>query len=280
MRHLVIFIFRFIPDIFYTKLLFLFKQRKFLNLSNPKTFNEKINYIKLFSTNQLRVLVSDRLEVRKYVAERTHSCNLIPLLWSGVDFSREVYDKLPQKFVIKGNHGSKMVKIVDKHVDRYNDVLEFTKRWMKTDYYLRGRERNYRDLKRFLVVEAMLETKESTIPPDFKFFCFDGKVGFVQVDLDRFKQHRRNIYDTSFELLDFELHFAKGDPIKKPVQWEIALGVAEALSADFSFIRVDLFLVDGGVYFGELTNYPGNGLEKFNPGKFDRIFGDMISDLN
>ncbi|WP_209330307.1 ATP-grasp fold amidoligase family protein [Lunatimonas salinarum] len=279
MRDLLISLLRWFPDSLYTWTLFLFKHGKLLNLLRPKTFNEKINFIKIYSDNQLRVLVSDRIQVRKFVAEKAPSCSLIPLLWDGVDFSQSIYEMLPQKFVIKGNHGSKMVKIVDKDIHGYKEVSELTTKWLKTDYYVRGRERNYKGLKRYLIVEELLKTDKAAVPPDFKFFCFHGKVEFIQVDLDRFEDHRRNIYNRDFQPLDFELHFPKGGSLEKPKEWRHALAIAEDLSADFPFIRVDLFLVNDHVYFGELTNYPGNGLEKFKPEKFDKFFGDRIEVL-
>lgn len=115
-------ILRIIPDKLFNTILFIKKLKYFPKFKKPRSFNEKINYIKLYSRNQLREIVADRIKVRKYVENKNTSCKLIPLLWEGKYFNKEVYDSLPNKFVIKANHGSKMVKIVDKNRTNYFEV--------------------------------------------------------------------------------------------------------------------------------------------------------------
>jgi len=269
---------RVLPDITFTRLVFLIKQRKFLNLRNPKTLNEKVTYIKLFSNNPLRKLIVDRLKVREYVNSITKECDLVRIFWSGVDFTKEVYDNLPQRFVIKGNHGSQMILFVDKSKDIFQSVKNSIDQWLSLDYYLKGREGVYKDLERYFIAEEMLQFEED-IPPDFKFHCFDGKVELVQLDLSRFSGHRRNLYDRSFNKLKERLRHENGKDMDRPTSFDKAVRIAEALSSDFSYIRVDLYLIGEKVYFGELTNFPGNGLERFIPRSFDYYLGEKLQML-
>jgi hypothetical protein len=268
-----------LPDLWFTRVVYFLRHQKPLNLKHPKTFNEKITFIKLYSNNALRYLVVDRLKVRDYVAPRSSELKLVPVLWSGTSFTQEVYDTLPKEFVIKGNHGSQMVAIVDKDTTDYKGLLNKVEGWMDFDYSQKGRERVYQSLERYYVVEEKLYSRSMT-PPDFKFFCFEGKVEMVQVDADRFSRHTRNLYDRDFNEMNIRLRQPKGRTIDKPPPFEKAVGIAEALSSEFSFIRVDLYLIGHDVYFGELTNYPGNGLEKFIPHDFDSYLGDKIKTLN
>ncbi|WP_140069261.1 ATP-grasp fold amidoligase family protein, partial [Vibrio parahaemolyticus] len=223
----------------------------------------------------LRKLAADRIAVRDYVKSKSKNCNLIKMLWSGSELKNSDWESLPDKFVIKANHGSKMVKIVDKSKDSFKSIYDLTQEWLVRDYYKRGREWVYKDTPRTLIVEELLQFSDK-VPPDFKFFCLNGKVSFVQVDLDRFNGHCRNIYSNRFDLLDVEYHFPRGYSIKKPSNFEDAVKISEELSSDFDFVRVDLYLLDDGIFFGELTNFPGNCLESFDDYSFDLEVGSKL----
>lgn len=267
-----------LPDRLFTHVLYFLRHQKLLNLRKPKTFNEKITFIKLHSKNPLRHLVVDRLKVRDYVVQRSSDVKLVPILWTGTDFNLNVYDSLPREFVIKGNHGSQMVVIVDKEHFDYTSLSQKIGDWMNVDYSKAGRERVYQTLDRYFVVEEKLSSPNIT-PPDFKFFCFQGKVEMVQVDFNRFSKHTRNLYDRNFKELDVKLHRLKGDSMERPSSYVKAVKIAETLSSEFSFIRVDLYLIGDDVFFGELTNFPGNGLEKFTPSYYDKYLGDKLEKL-
>lgn len=260
-------------------LAFIVKQRKIPNLTNPKTLTEKILLLKIKPSPKnikLRKLVTDRIKVRSYIKNKCQLCDLIPILWKGEELTIDIWNSLPEQFVIKGNHGSKMVRIVNKSNDSFESVYNDSIKWKNTDYYKRGREWVYKDLPRTLIIEKLIEFN-SDIPPDYKFFCLNGKVNFVQVDLSRFRQHKRNIYDRDFNLLDVKYQFPQGEDIPKPKLFEKALLIAESLSSDFDFIRVDLYILDDKIYFGEMTNFPGNCLEKFVPISFDFKMGKNLS---
>ncbi|MDF4431389.1 ATP-grasp fold amidoligase family protein [Vibrio parahaemolyticus] len=267
-----------IIDNIFSIIAFIIRQKRFPNLMSPKSLTDKILLIKLKQQSKisyLRKLAADRIAVRDYVKSKSKNCNLIKMLWSGSELKNSDWESLPDKFVIKANHGSKMVKIVDKSKDSFKYIYDLTQEWLVRDYYKRGREWVYKDTPRTLIVEELLQFSDK-VPPDFKFFCLNGKVSFVQVDLDRFNGHCRNIYSNRFDLLDVEYHFPRGYSIKKPSNFEDAVKISEELSSDFDFVRVDLYLLDDGIFFGELTNFPGNCLESFDDYSFDLEVGSKL----
>ncbi|WP_299997045.1 ATP-grasp fold amidoligase family protein [uncultured Cedecea sp.] len=262
-------------DSFFSILIYIIRQKKLPRIFFPKTLTEKIFYLKLrpnLELSKLRTRVSDRIRVRDYVSQKKQHDILIPLLWTGLNLSKQEWDLLPNKFVVKANHGSKMVSIVDKKNTTYESICDEIKKWQKIDYYKKGREWVYKNLPRTIIIEELLNF-ENGIPPDYKFFCINGRVEFVQVDLDRFSKHKRNIYTRDFSLTNVKYQFEIGDDIKKPALYEDAVKIAEQLSTEFDFIRVDLYILEDKIYFGELTNFPGNCLEKFDPSSFDEKMG-------
>ena len=269
-------ILKLLPDKIFTYIVFMIKLKYVPNFNEPKSLNEKLNYIKLNKTlYQLRCMVADRLKVRDYVLNKSENCNLIKNLWAGVDFTKEIWDDLPKRFVLKANHGSGMVSIVNKDQDQFSDIQKLTSEWLKQDYTSRAREWFYADLEKILIVEEFIEF-ENDVPPDYKFLCMNGKVTMVQVDLDRFKGHLRNLYDREFNRMDGELIYQQGYKIEKPPLYEKAIIIAEELSTEFDFIRVDLYLLDDKIYFGELTNIPESGTGKLRPRSLDFKLGEKL----
>lgn len=266
---------RYLPDACLAYLYFIWRHRYIPNFRNPESFSEKLGYIKLYNNLHLRKVVVDRLEVRDYVESCSVGCSLVNLHWVGQRLTESMWNDLPQKFVIKANHGSGMVLVVDKSTQSYREIEPVTRVWMDTDYSDVGREWWYKNLKRYLLIEEYLEFGSET-PPDFKFFCFSGKIGFIQVDQNRFSGHYRNLYTPEWEEINIKLVRPRGDPIPKPLNFQLARLAAEELSRDFDFIRVDLYLLSDHVYFGELTNAPGNGFEKYSSKKFDFYLGSLM----
>lgn len=270
---------KFIPDHVFSVIKYTLYHKKTPNL-NGDSFSEKLLRKKCGvmggEEKKLREKVSDRLSVREFVERSESNVELIPLLWTGKLLTKDVWDGLPQHFVIKARHGSQMVKIVDKSKCDFNEVFSTTEEWKKTDYYLLGREWVYKNTRRELVIEEFISFK-SEVPPDYKFFCLNGRVELIQIDLERFKDHKRNLYDRSFKPLDVSLIYPQGSPVKKPALFDSALHIAENLSKQFDFIRVDLYVLDDRVYFGELTNFPENGLGSFEPWDFDIMLGRKLT---
>jgi len=249
-----------------------------LNLDDPQQFSEKIQHIKLYERTKLRKLAADRIGVRTFVEEKIGGEHLIPLIGNYRELTKKIWNSFPQQFVIKANHGCKMLRIVEnKQSESFEEVQQEAKQWQDFDYYSFGREWIYKDLPRTIVTEELILNSEGDIPKDYKFFCFHGKVELIQVDFGRFEGHTRNFYDREFNLLPityFHEQF-KGDVIK-PTHFNRAIEIAEILSEDFNFIRVDLFLLREGIYFGELTNFPSNGFPHFSPENTDLELGRKL----
>lgn len=248
------------------------------NLNQPKKFTEKIQYLKLHEQTGLRKKVANRTTVREYVKEKVGSEYLIPLIGIYDVLTRKIWDSLPNQFVLKANHGSAMLRIVfDKIQEDFSEIYHQTEKWKNFNYAQFGRERVYEDIPRTIVAEELLLDSNQTIPADYKFFCFHGRVEIIQVDIDRFNNQKRKLLDRDFELIDARILHPKFEgKIERPSNLEEAIEVAEKLSEDFNFIRVDLYLLENKIYFGELTNYPGNGFQPFQPESMEYKVGDLL----
>lgn len=269
----------FLTDTAWLKWRYYIEFGSFPDLQRPKRLSEKIQWIKLHEQSDLRRLAADRLNVRRYVEEKAGGHCLIPLLGAWDKLTRERWEALPEAFVLKATHGSGMVRVIRNRSEiPYEQIHSETEQWLRTRYYRFGREWVYRDLQPGLIAEELLLDHRSQVPADFKFFCFHGKVRLIQVDQDRFGTQKRTLYDEDFQILNASLHHPSGeDSMEKPAQLEQAITLAEILAEPFSMIRVDLYLPGNKLFFGELTNYPGNGFEKFDPGRWDLHFGEMLT---
>ena len=264
-----------VPDYWLNFLVFLIKQKQIPEISNPRSLSEKILHIKLYDHNPVRALVVDRIKVREYVSKKTSNIKFSNMLWHGRELTLGIWNGLPEKFILKGNHGSGMVLFVDKKKQTFEETKKIIKKWMNMDYASISREWFYGQLEKYVIAEEILEFK-GNIPPDYKFFCFNGKVEIIQVDLNRFSEHTRNIYDKNFNKLNVKLLYPAGPNIQKPYNFDLAIKIAEDLSIDFDFARIDLFILNEGVYFGEITNTPGGGFERFIPREFDFKLGGKL----
>lgn len=268
---------KFFPDYYLNLIIFIIKIGYFPNIKNPRSLSEKTLYLKLYERNPLSVLVADRIKVREYVAKKNQEVKFPRIFWHGQNFTEKKWHKLTNEFILKGNHGSGMVYIVNKERDSYEDICKKIKKWLNLDYDSISREWFYAEIDKYVIAEELLVSGvDDNIPPDYKFFCFNGKVKFVQVDSGRFGKHTRNIYDVDFNLINVKSRFSNKLDILKPNNFESAVKIAEDLSADFKLIRVDLFLMKDGVYFGELTNSPAGGFLKFTPKEFDFKMGEAL----
>lgn len=277
---------RLIPDFLFIRLQYYKNFKRFPNLKNPKTFNEKIQWKKLYDRKAFYTKLADKLEAREYVKQKIGEEHLIPLydvIRTPEDFNPEKY---PNSFVAKANHASGLNLLVkDKGNINPKSVKETFSEWLKTDFYKKSREWQYKDIPRAIVVEEFLMDQSGNPPEDYKFHCFNGKVEFIQVDMDRFSDQRRNFYNTDWDLQPFlfspidngKSRFENGENVARPQNFNKMLHVAERLSEDFNYIRVDLYSFQQKILFGELTFHHGNGNEQFIPSKFDLIFGEKLS---
>lgn len=229
-------------------------------------FSEKLWNRMLHDRNPLLTIVSDKLRVRDYVAAKVGSEYLIRVLWEGYNPEEIPFDELPSRFVIKTNHGCGYNIIV--HEKRILDRIKAKqqlRRWLRENYcedtYI-GSEWGYRNIKPTILIETFIEQSETT-PVDFKFYCFAGIVEIVTLHFDRFKEHKTKAYNRQFEPYIFaNSSNVYGFRYECPANFKLMVEIAESLSKEFEFIRVDLYNVNGSIYFGELTPYPA-GVSSF-----------------
>lgn len=248
------------------------------DLENPQTFSEKQQWYKLNEKNPLMEKCADKYDVREYIKDcgYEHLLNEIYGIYDRVE-DLPIAD-LPERFVIKGTHGSGFNLIVkDKKTVKWRIWKKIMKSWLKQDIYWSGREWVYKNLKRRLVVEKYLEDTSGGLL-DYKFFCFNGQPRFMQLEVGRYTSNNtRNFYDVDWNLLPFgkDLEHNPDIVVEKPEGFEEMKEIAAKLSKPFSFVRVDLYQVGGKIYFGELTFFPAGGAPDFKPIEYNKIVGDM-----
>ena len=279
-RFMILYMLSWLPDKTMIKLQYRIKMGRKLNLKEPKRFTEKLQWYKLNYRNKIMHQCVDKYEVRDYVKSKgleniLNDCYGVYANPDEIDFS-----KLPTKFVIKttSGGGGQNVLICD---NKDNLNIEETK--SKLEYWLKlnpkksfGREWAYEGTKNKIVIEKYLEGNDDNLTGinDYKFFCFNGKVEYIVFDGDRYAGHKRNFYDKDWNYIDIQSDCDKmGNVIKKPKMLQQMKNVAEKLSEDFPFVRVDLYCIEDKIYFGELTFYPWTGYVQYNPDSFDYDLG-------
>lgn len=254
------------------------KTGKQLNIESPRTFNEKLQWLKLHYRKDLLTQCVDKYAVRDFVKNRVGSEILIPLY--GVYDRVEDIDitALPQSFVLKVNHGcGQNILCRDKDALDWKQSRRQLRRWMGRNYYYYGREWAYKNIVPKIVCEEYLGEDDGP-PQDFKLFCFDGVPEFLEVHSDRFGDHNKNLYDMDWNVLDFRRGKTRIGPqiAERPLHLDRIVDCATRLSRGFPFVRVDLYYVDDKVYFGEMTFYPSNGTTEFYPEEYNLIWGSRI----
>ena len=251
---------------------------KLCNLKNPVYFGEKIQWLKVYGNLEKYTNYVDKYLVRDYVKEKVGNKFLIDLL--GVfDKPEEIdFKTLPNQFVIKLNTGSGFnIIIKDKNKIDIKKIIKKLHKWMRIDYSRIKKEPQYKNVKKKIIIEKFMADKNQELN-DYKFFCFDGKVKFVEVDSDRFGNHTMDFFDEKWNLLQLKKgnHENSSTIPRKPQKFDKMINIAEELAAEFQFVRVDLYNVAGNIYFGELTFTPAGGLTKFSPIEKDREYAQKI----
>jgi hypothetical protein len=245
-----------------------------LNIDNPRTFNEKIQWLKVHYHDPLMVICADKVAVRNHIARMIGIEHLVPVygIWNHVnDIDIE---GLPRQFVLKTSHASgQFIICKDKATLDWDDALHKLQRWQHKNYYYTTGEWVYKDIKPRLICEEFLEDNIA----DYKIQCFNGEPKMLYVCTDRSKELKVSHFDLDFNLLNItHKHKSHVDKMQKPQSFEKMLKIAKTLSAGFPYVRVDLYESKGKVYFGELTFTPANGMCPFEPQKWDFIMGDML----
>lgn len=252
-----------------------------LDLEHPKTYNEKLQWLKLHDHNPSYTTLVDKCKVKKWVADKIGEEYVIPTLavWQNVDDID--ISSLPNRFVLKCNHDSGSVIVCkDKATFDLNAAKEKFRKALKKNFYYHSREWPYKNVKPCVFAEAYMEDEIAHDLPDYKFFCFDGEAKFLFIASERMNKNtetRFDFFDRQFNHIDVTNGHPNADKLpEKPVSYEQMLTHADRLSEGIPHVRVDFYEVNGKVYFGEMTFYHWGGLVPFNPRKWDYIFGDMI----
>ncbi|MGD0004259.1 MAG: ATP-grasp fold amidoligase family protein [Anaerolineaceae bacterium] len=251
-----------------------------IDLNNPRTFNEKIQYLKLnYHKNILSRLV-DKYEVRQYVKERGLEYTLNQLYGVYERIEDLKIDQLPDAFVIKMTHGSRWNIICpDKNKLKWDTELSKLRGWLKENYYFHTREWAYKQVKPRIIVEKYLDGDRGggTFLSEYKFYCFNGKPGTILVARDRYTGLTVNFYDLDWNLLPWRRESPNaGVNIPKPAHLGEMLEIAQKLSYGLIFARIDLYDVQGKIIFGEVTIYSGSGFSKFYPDGVDLALGEKL----
>lgn len=266
-----------------TKVLYRYNFKKKLDLEHPITLNDKILWLKFntYWNNETIKQCADKYRVRDYLIEKGFSDLLVNLL-GAYDDPREIdWDALPNSFALKLNVGcGKNIIVHDKSRLDLSSTITTMRRWMKEKYYLGHSEMQYKDVKPYILIEEYLGTKDGVLPDDYKFYCMNGESKYVMVCEDRVigEKAKYFYFDRNWNMMPYTQD-ALDDPnrfIPKPEHIDEAFEVAEQLSKEFPFVRVDLYIVNGKIYFGELTFTPSAGLDSGRLRKTDEILGSQL----
>lgn len=271
----------FLPDEYYLKLLYRMHIGRKLNLSNPITFNEKLQWLKLYDHRPEYTMMVDKYLVRKYITETIGEEYLIPLIGVWDDPADIDFDALPNQFVLKCNHnsGTGMCICKDKANLDIDKVRMGLIKGLEEDYEKYNREWPYKNVARKIICEKYMEDESGELK-DYKFMAFDGDVKCSFVCSDRFSNDGLHVtfYDNDWKMMPFERHYPRATtPHPRPLCFEEMKELAAKLSKGMPFVRVDFYEIQGKPYFGELTFYPGSGFEEFSPESWDYTLGSYIN---
>lgn len=270
-----------LPDKVFLKAAFRARFGRKLNLNNPETFNEKLQWLKLYNRKPEYTKIVDKYLVRDYVKEKIGEEYLIPLLGVWDDPEKIDFDELPMQFVLKCNHNSGMGMCIckDKNSLDINKVKEELKKGINQNYYLTSREWPYKDVPRRIIAEKYMVDESGYELKDYKFYCFDGKVKLVMINSDRMSSEKTkaNYFDENYQPLDFVWGYENAEiPPQKPEKFEEMKYLAEKLSEGITHVRIDFYQTPSGIYFGEITFFDGSGFDAIEPIEWDYKIGSWI----
>ncbi|GGA62729.1 ATP-grasp fold amidoligase family protein [Salinicoccus roseus] len=269
----------YIPDKIMIKLQYYLKTGRKLRLKKPERFTEKIQYYKLYCREEMMTRLADKAQARNYIKSKNLEEILIPLYGIYNNADEIDFDKLPNRFVIKLNNGSG-TNILCKSKQNLN--IEETKNiinsWLKNRTVKAGREWAYYNIEPKIIIEKFMESEEGLI--DYKFYCFNGEPQFIKISLIENLNNVTNnsFYDLEFKKLPYLTDGVKGIErnLPEPKKFDKMVEICRTLSKDFPHVRVDLYNLEGEIYFGEFTFYDNSGYQLFVPDEFDYILGEQF----
>ena len=286
---------RILPERLFIKLKFRKHFGYFPNLKNPRTFSEKIQWLKLNNRTPLHTICADKYLVRGYIKDIIGENYLVPLIFITFNPKDIIPENIPDyPCVIKTNHDNGGITFVfDKYKINWTDVQNSLKKKLKRNFYYIEKEWQYKNIKPRIIVEKLLLNKNKNIPFDFKVHCFNGFAKFIQVDANRGKSnHIRYWYDNKWKKMNLYLdennveldkekaRTFKGNTsnmtLKKPLSFDKMINYSEKISKKFAFVRIDWYDVEGNLFFGEITFHPSGGFDKMVSNKWEQEYGKLI----
>ena len=263
----------------YLRLMFRLHMGTTLHLSDPKSFNEKLQWLKIHDRNHQYNKMVDKYEVKAYVSDIIGSEYIIPTIGVWDSFDEIDFSDFPKQFVLKCTHDSGGVIIVKEKANF--DIEQAKKRIetaLNTNYYYWGREWPYKDVKPRIMAEPLLDDGAMNGLIDYKVHVFNGTAKTILVCQNRASNLVEDFYSTDWVHLDVKRknHPNAVIPMEKPKELDLMIKLAETLSKGIPFLRVDFYIVKGKVYFGELTFFPASGMERFIPDEFDISMGEWL----
>lgn len=272
-------------DVLYVKLLYILEKHQKLDMSNPRTFNEKIQWLKIYNRKSIYTTMVDKYLVKDYVANIIGSKHIIPTLMLYNNINDININELPSQFVLKTTHGGGSDGvIICKNKEKFNlsKAKEILEKSLKKDLYMIHREWVYKDVKKRIIVEKYLAPEKGKEDlTDYKFFCFNGEPKYCQVIRNRNTKETIDFYDMLWNHMPFvglNPSCKNGlTPVEKPSCLENMIDICRKLADGIPFVRIDLYVVSGNVYFGEITFYPNSGFGSFTPVEWEYKLGELIT---
>ena len=269
-----------IPAKIYLKIQFWLITGEYLNLKNPQSFNEKIQWLKLYDRNPKYTKMVDKYLAKEYVKWIIWKEHIIPTLWVWKNFDDIDFNKLPNQFVLKCTHDSWSVIICkDKKNFNKENAKNVLQSALKHNYYHYYKERAYKNVEPRIIAEEYIMDNSWNSPMDYKIFCFNWEAKAILIDVDRFSNHKQAIYDINWNLLPFVFHWQapyKSYLMEKNRILNKMIEFAEILSKNIPQVRVDFYLLDKKIFFWELTFYHWAWITKFHPHEYDLVFWNWI----
>ena len=272
---------RLLPDKVYISLLYRMRLGKWPNLKNPKSYNEKLQWIKLYDRRPEYSTMVDKYEVKKYIADRIGEEYIIPTLGVWDKFDQIDFDKLPDQFVLKCTHDSGgLVICQDKSKLDMEAARKKIENSLKDNYFWNSREWPYKNVKPRIIAEKYMVDESGVELKDYKLFTFNGVPKYIEVDFDRYLGgHKRNLYTLDWEYMNVRNKHPNAPEVKieKPECLEQLIELSKKLSEGIPHVRTDFYVINGKIYFGELTFFHGSGMQTFQPESFEMEMGSWLT---
>jgi hypothetical protein len=249
-----------------------------VDLENPKTFGEKIQWMKLHDSTPLKTELADKYKVRKWITEKIGDEYLVPLLGKWKNADDIDFDALPDQFVLKANHGAGWNIIVkDKRELNIARARRKLNGWLKQTIAFDAFELHYKDIPPLIVAEKYIENMDGDVY-DYKFYCFNGEPKYCLVIIGRRADRAQSVVDMNFQLAPFQIGTYPGIDFQtaRPANFDQMVSLAKTLCEGFTYVRVDFYNIAGKICFGEMTFTPAGGTGNIRPSEYQRILGDMI----